>query len=71
MGFAIEATVHFFFEKQTEPYKWYGEGSIAEEKCAVVQEASGSHAPHESRLAGANAMLAVDITKVSIETLNF
>lgn len=49
----LELQIGFIPEKRTEPYRWYGEGIIAVENRIWSQEASGSQAPHGSRLAGA------------------
>lgn len=70
-AFVLEALVHFLSEKRTEPYIWYGDGSIAGEKCARDQEAGGSYAPHKSRSAGTKVGLAVDITKFLVKTYDF
>lgn len=35
---AFVARVNFIFEKRTEPYTVYGEGSIAEEKFTIAQK---------------------------------
>jgi hypothetical protein len=51
--FALETKIQFLLEKHNEPYKWYGEVSIAEENWIWGQEASGLQAPLVSRLAGA------------------
>ncbi|MEK7626403.1 MAG: hypothetical protein AAB423_03590 [Patescibacteria group bacterium] len=36
---ALETRMNFLFEKQTELYQQYSEGSISKEKFIVVQEA--------------------------------
>lgn len=54
----------FLCEKQTEPYKWYGEGSITAENGAWRQEAVGSGAPHLSRAAGSKLVYGT-ITTIS------
>ncbi|MEK9196443.1 MAG: hypothetical protein AAB914_03685 [Patescibacteria group bacterium] len=38
MTYALEAKINFLFEKQSEPYRQYGEVSIAEEKLILDQE---------------------------------
>jgi hypothetical protein len=51
----LELQMQFLHEKRTEPYIWYGEGSIRVENCICSQEDSGSQAPLGSRLAGVRA----------------
>lgn len=35
---ALETKMNFLFEKQNEPYMWYGEVSIVKEKFILAQE---------------------------------
>lgn len=49
---AVELQIQFVFEKRTEPYKWYGEGSIREENWIWSQEISKPQALLEDWLIG-------------------